>query len=574
MQAKSTKKMKNRAQNVPNIFSNASMLVYLGIAILATIVGLAIGFGFTNNRITQVGDNRIISIDGVSVPEYQIVAVDPQRVIIQTTPTGITIDTAFTTTCNTSLADTCIPTRVKTINGLLPDTNLNFVVDSVPGSNIIISPLLSGIDVATTQAVVFTTMAVTQTTILGQNTSCMKPLLPSCYDISGQGCTTPILATCLPQYATFDNLLVHNLTLFNATTLNIPIGNQTSLYVDQLFANDEYLNGTLTCVLGGSINNGCLNLGGYSCPSGMPLADSCIPASLPFYNLDVTNLLQINQLQCLGPPINGSCIDIDGETCFSPIGDSCVPTRVKTINGQLPNAMLDFALTGTSNQVNVANGAGSVTLSLPQNIDTSASPAFFSVELTNATISTSTRVFTIPDPGANANFVLNTAGPLTVTNSGTSSYVLTATGSSTASWQTTPVQTANTIFAGPTSGGSSAPTFRTQVLADLPHTTNGQLYVGSTGSSVVAATLTGTANQVNVANGAGSVTLSLPSAISTGSASFTAVTESNYAWHNKYRHSQLHSTVGLTNIHPSRCWRERKCGAGLGRSTYHNQQRH
>lgn len=45
----------------------------------------------------------------------------------------------------------------------------------------------------------------------------------------------------------------------------------------------------------------------------------------------------------------------------------------------------------------------------------------------------------------------------------------------------------------------------------LPTLTNGQLAIGSTGLSPVAATLTGTANQISVTNGAGSITLGLPS---------------------------------------------------------------
>jgi hypothetical protein len=47
--------------------------------------------------------------------------------------------------------------------------------------------------------------------------------------------------------------------------------------------------------------------------------------------------------------------------------------------------------------------------------------------------------------------------------------------------------------------------------------TNGQLLIGSTGAAPVAAALTGTANQVIVTNGAGSITLSLPQDIATTS---------------------------------------------------------
>ena len=42
--------------------------------------------------------------------------------------------------------------------------------------------------------------------------------------------------------------------------------------------------------------------------------------------------------------------------------------------------------------------------------------------------------------------------------------------------------------------------------------TNGQTLIGSTGAAPVAAALTGTANQIQVTNGAGSITLALPTA--------------------------------------------------------------
>ena len=67
-------------------------------------------------------------------------------------------------------------------------------------------------------------------------------------------------------------------------------------------------------------------------------------------------------------------------------------------------------------------------------------------------------------------------------------------------------QAANTIWAGPVSGAAAVPTFRTQVLADLPHLTDGQLYIGSTGNAVVAATLTA-GTGVTITNAAGSITI-------------------------------------------------------------------
>ena len=80
-------------------------------------------------------------------------------------------------------------------------------------------------------------------------------------------------------------------------------------------------------------------------------------------------------------------------------------------------------------------------------------------------------------------------------------------------------QTANTLFAGPTTGAAAAPTFRTQVLADLPQLTDGQLYVGSTGTSVAAATLTA-GSGISVTNGAGSITIA---ATGGGSGTVTSV---------------------------------------------------
>jgi len=123
--------------------------------------------------------------------------------------------------------------------------------------------------------------------------------------------------------------------------------------------------------------------------------------------------------------------------------------------------------------------------------------------------------------------VTNGAGSITVANTGVTSVALsvpsifsvsgspvTTTGTLTASLAT---QSANTIFAGPTTGSAAAPTFRTPVLADLPQLTNGQLYVGSTGTSVAAATITA-GSGISVTNGAGTITIA-----ATGGGTVTSV---------------------------------------------------
>lgn len=105
----------------------------------------------------------------------------------------------------------------------------------------------------------------------------------------------------------------------------------------------------------------------------------------------------------------------------------------------------------------------------------------------------------------------------------------------------TTVRTANTVFAGPTTGGSAAPTFRALVANDIPTLdaakittgtlgvvnggtgqstyTDGQLLIGnSTGNTLTKATLTAGSN-ISITNGAGSITISTSGAPPTGTAS-------------------------------------------------------
>lgn len=86
-------------------------------------------------------------------------------------------------------------------------------------------------------------------------------------------------------------------------------------------------------------------------------------------------------------------------------------TNGQVLIGRTGSSPLPATLTGTSNQVTVTNASGSITLSTPQNTHTAATPTF--------------------------------AG-LTISG-----------------------QTANTVYAGPTSGGAGNATFRAVVAADL-----------------------------------------------------------------------------------------------------------
>lgn len=156
----------------------------------------------------------------------------------------------------------------------------------------------------------------------------------------------------------------------------------------------------------------------------------------------------------------------------------------------------------------------------------------------------------LPSQVGNAGKVLQTDGTNTswqaVAGTGTVTYVgmtvpaelsvtpasITTTGTFAVTWAT---ETANYVFAGPTTGTAATPTFRALVSADIPSLaaskitsgtlavsiggtgqttyTDGQLLIGNTtGSTLTKATLTGTANRLSVTNGSGSITLDIDAA--------------------------------------------------------------
>lgn len=220
-------------------------------------------------------------------------------------------------------------------------------------------------------ALSLTMLGVSGTTLLGTNTTCIHPLLPSCYDISNQACFGGALsANCIPSSLHLTNLVVDNLIVVNGS---ISVDYVNSSFFGDVTVNgttplvcisyiSKHLIGTLSCTGNGSVSNGCLNLGGYTCPVGVPLADSCIPATLAFLDLSVTNTLNV-----VGP-----LVTCGGGT----LTDMCIPDRVKTINGVAPTASpaLDFTLAGTANQVILTPGTSSITFSLPQSINVAATP--------------------------------------------------------------------------------------------------------------------------------------------------------------------------------------------------------
>lgn len=166
----------------------------------------------------------------------------------------------------------------------------------------------------------------------------------------------------------------------------------------------------------------------------------------------------------------------------------------------------------------------------------------------SATAPSAPRTYTIPDAGANANFVLDSGGAMTITNSASNNQILQATGATTSNWVnassvgvTAVNGTANQISASTTTGvvtlstpatfiapGSIASTTTITAATGLTLTygtvdafvysgvasavlttaaaTNGQLLIGSTGSVPVAATLTA-GTGITITNAAGSITV-------------------------------------------------------------------
>lgn len=120
------------------------------------------------------------------------------------------------------------------------------------------------------------------------------------------------------------------------------------------------------------------------------------------------------------------------------------------------------SLTGTTNEITVTNGAGSITIDIPDAV----------------TLNT-----------------LSLANALTVTNGGTGTNTLTSGG----------------ILLGAGTGAITA----TNVL------TNGQLLIGDGTTAPTVATLTSTANETEITNAAGSITIGLPAAVTIGTLTLT-----------------------------------------------------
>lgn len=199
--------------------------------------------------------------------------------------------------------------------------------------------------------------------------------------------------------------------------------------------------------------------GGYTSTVGITGADQTLTDGIKIKFTATTGHLVTDQWVISVTPTVRWYFDANGVlSTRSSVGASKImiaPTVAMT-NGQLAigstgASPVNATITGTSNQISVATGAGSITLSTPQSIGTASSVTF-----ANVTDSALT---------ANAFIYPGTAGILTPTTAAI----------------------------------------------------NGELLIGATGLAPVKANITGTADQVTVTNGSGSITLSTPQSINTTS---------------------------------------------------------
>lgn len=222
-------------------------------------------------------------------------------------------------------------------------------------------------------------------------------------------------------------------------------------------------------------------------------------------------------------------------------------------NGQLlignANSYTAATLTGTSNQVIVATGAGSITLSTPQSIGTASTPTFGGLTLSNLTAQPGVVHNSSGGVLSSGAVALGTevSGTLLPTNGGTgvsnsNSNTITLGGpivtansfSTSGNFPLTLTTTGTTNITLPTSGTLIASAgaltnngvVSTNGSGNLVSTalTNGQILIGSTGAAPVAATLTAGSN-ITITNGGGTITIA---STASGSGTSTGGTGSTY----------------------------------------------
>ena len=247
-------------------------------------------------------------------------------------------------------------------------------------------------------------------------------------------------------------------------------------------------------------------------------------------------------------------------------GDTIIEAPA-VVDGQLligssAAAPVASTLTGTLNRVTITNGSGTITISAPQDIHTGASPNFTGLNLSGLTASnvvftdglknlTSTGTVGVSQGGTGlttfggTNTLLYTTSANTLSSivtantatlvtdntgvpsltSGTTANRLLRTDGTTISFSQADLTTDITGILPVANGGTNSSTVLNNnrimisggdAIIEAPALSDGQLLIGSSAAAPVASTLTGTLNQVNITNGAGTITLSAPQDIHIG----------------------------------------------------------
>lgn len=212
------------------------------------------------------------------------------------------------------------------------------------------------------------------------------------------------------------------------------------------------------------------------------------------------------------------------------ITSTLAPTNGQILIGSTGTAPLLNTITGTVNRITVTNGAGTITLSSPQDIHAAASPTFSDITLSALTAQSfiyagSSSLISGTAAASNGQLLIGSTGfsPVAANLTGTANQITVSNGPGTITLSSPQNihSGASPTFVGLTLSGLTANSFTysgtSGAIASTTAPTNGQLLIGNTGNPPSKAALTGTANQVVVTNGAGTITLSTPQDIGTAS---------------------------------------------------------
>lgn len=461
--------------------------------------------GTNNDGSTWVGERLMMTNPGgASLTEGTISGINGVSVTLGPGPLVVVSGTGGTCVGNETIDQTC-----------LDISNL-----SCPGGSLGSACIPS--------ALTLSALTVTGPSSLGTSTTCAAPLSAPCYDISSQSCPGGYLnANCINPDLTLNSLhinsiVVNDITLLNGTITVEGMSDFESVNTTTLYVQSIQLSGPMMCSPEDTISHDCYDISGISCT--IPISSNCFPINITLADLSVTNQLEVTNVACLGPQL----------------GDDCIPSRVRTINGISPSLApaLDFTIgAGTGilisnivNGITIANtGVTSVGLSLPSSIlsvtissvtttgtltavlQPQAERTFWAGPILGSNMDPDFRLieFTdLPVIGTDSLYYVDSAGNLTTAPLSLSlvvpngefsisgSPITNPTGTFTISKQ---IQAPHSFWAGPSSGITSlVPSFRTMVFGDLTSLglTNGQILTGVTGGAPVGKTLVAGTNMI------------------------------------------------------------------------------